>query len=109
MNKHPLDHEKLSPSDPSSINAQHGRRVTYPKQAFPPYRVVLLHNEGKSLLFVMHTVMELTHFCRTEATYKMWQAHYQGRAHLLQTHKERAELYVELFAQRGLETIIEQA
>ena len=54
------------------------------------------------LMFIVRTVMELTRFCRAEATHKMWQAHHTGRSVLLVTYKERAELYVEQFASKGL-------
>ena len=75
----------------------------------PPYKVILLREAGKELMFVVRTVMELTRFCRAEATYKMWEAHHTGRSLLLVTHKERAELYVEQFAERGLPVMIEPA
>ena len=60
-------------------------------------------------MVVVRTVMELTRFCRDEATHKMWQAHHCGRAILLVTYRERAELYVEQFAERGLTVSLEPA
>jgi ATP-dependent Clp protease adapter protein ClpS len=60
-------------------------------------------------MFVIRSVMELTRFPRAEATHKMWEAHHQGRSTLLTTWLERAELYVEQFASRGLDTSIEPA
>jgi ATP-dependent Clp protease adapter protein ClpS len=60
-------------------------------------------------MFIVRTVMELTRFCREEATYKMWQAHHSGRSVLLVTYKERAELYVEQFASKGIPVVIEPA
>ena len=59
--------------------------------------------------FVVRTIMELIRFCREEATHKMWEAHHCGRSLLLLTYRERAELYVEQFASRGLEVTIEPA
>jgi ATP-dependent Clp protease adaptor protein ClpS len=59
-------------------------------------------------MFVVRCVMELTRFPRAEATHKMWQAHHNGRSVLLTTWLERGELYVEQFADRGLETSIER-
>jgi ATP-dependent Clp protease adapter protein ClpS len=79
------------------------------RRALPPYRVVLLQDARNDLMFVIRTVMELTRFCRAEATHKMWQAHHSGRSVLLVTYRERAELYAELFAGRGLDVIIEPA
>jgi ATP-dependent Clp protease adapter protein ClpS len=53
--------------------------------------------------------MELTRFCRPEATHKMWEAHHNGRSVLLTTWLERAELFVELFAERNLTVSVEPA
>jgi hypothetical protein len=39
----------------------------------------------------------------------MWEAYHWGRSQLLVTVKERAELYVEQFAARGLTLTIEPA
>jgi ATP-dependent Clp protease adaptor protein ClpS len=75
----------------------------------PPFRVVLLNNDGQDLMFVVRTIMELTRLCRAEATHKMWEAHHSGRAHLLVTHRERAELYASQFADRGLRVAVEPA
>jgi hypothetical protein len=58
-------------------------------------------------MFVVRTVMELTRFCRAEATHKMWEAFHGGRSRLLVTHLERAELYREQFADRGLPVTLE--
>ena len=38
---------------------------------------------------------------------RMWDTHHVGRAVVLTTHLERAELYVEQFADRGLEATLE--
>ena len=73
------------------------------------YRVILHENTSQALMFIVQTVMELTRFCREEATHKMWEAHHTGRSPLLVTHLERAELYVEQFAERGVNVSIELA
>ncbi len=75
----------------------------------PPYRVILLNNATADMMFVVRTIMELTRFCRTEATHKMWEAHHSGRSQLLVAHRERAELYVEQFGDKGLLVTIEPA
>jgi ATP-dependent Clp protease adaptor protein ClpS len=75
----------------------------------PPYKVILLPDARSELMFIVRTVMELTRFCRAEAMHKMWEAHHWGRSLLLTTYKERAELYVEQFASRGLTVTIEPA
>jgi ATP-dependent Clp protease adapter protein ClpS len=71
---------------------------------------VILHGDGThDLMFVIRSVMELTRFPRAEATYKMWQAHHCGRSVILITYRERAELYAEQFADKGLTVTVEPA
>ncbi len=73
----------------------------------PPYRV-LLHNDAVNEMgYVVRTIMELTHLGRVEAAQRMLEAHTRGLALLLVTHKERAELYVDQFACKGLTVTIE--
>jgi hypothetical protein len=55
----------------------------------------------------VRAIMELTRLCREEATQKMWEAHHYGRSQLLATFRERAELFAELFAERGLKVTVE--
>jgi ATP-dependent Clp protease adapter protein ClpS len=107
MSQHPsnrlptLAAAKVSPkSEPAS------RPARFP---LPRYKVVLLNNEASDMMFVVRTIMELTRLCREEATHKMWEAHHSGRSVLLVTFKERAELYVEQFASKGLNVVIEPA
>ncbi len=82
---------------------------TQPRRQLPRYKVVLLRDTTNDLMFIVRTVMELTRLCRAEATHKMWEAHHSGRSMLLVTYLERAELYVEQFADRNLNTVLEPA
>ena len=91
-------------SGPPSGEARRGDR---PHAPVPPYRVVLANIGAHALMWVVQIVMDVTHLCRDEATHKMWEAHHSGRSELLVTHKERAELFVEQFAKRGLAVLIE--
>jgi ATP-dependent Clp protease adapter protein ClpS len=100
MSTHPLGHG-FFPPDPLR-RYRTSPLIPQPKSYLPPYRVILLNNINRDMMFIVRTVMELTRFCRAEALHKMWQAHYDGRAILVVTHKERAELFVELFANRGV-------
>jgi ATP-dependent Clp protease adapter protein ClpS len=93
-----------SPPDDQTPSREKPRR-----RQLPPYRVILHQDATLDMMFVVRTVMELTRFCRAEATHKMWQAYHSGRALLLITYKERAELYVEQFASRGVTVSIEPA
>lgn len=73
----------------------------------PRFRVVLHRATAKDLLFVAKVVMELTRFGTAEAEHRMWEAHHRGRSLVVVTHLERAELFVEQFADRGLAATIE--
>lgn len=79
--------------------------------ARPPvrYKVLLHRTADKELMFVVRAVMDLTRYGSAEAEFRMWEAHHQGRSTVLVTHLERAELYVEQFADRGLCATIEPA
>jgi ATP-dependent Clp protease adaptor protein ClpS len=80
-----------------------------PVRQLPRYKLILHRNPSLDLMFVVRSVMELTRFPRAEATHKMWEAHHNGRSTVLTTWLERAELYVEQFATKGLTTSIEPA
>jgi ATP-dependent Clp protease adaptor protein ClpS len=80
-----------------------------PPRQIPRYKVILQHDAVNDLMFIVRTVMEITRYCRAEATHKMWEAHHCGRSVLLVTYLERAELYVEQFASRNLTVTIEPA
>lgn len=73
----------------------------------PRYKVCLHRTADKDLVFVVRVVMEITRFGEAEAEYRMWEAYHRGRSVVLVTHLERAELFVEQFADRGLFASIE--
>lgn len=89
------------------MSQHHADRPASSRKRELPRCNVILHGGMHEMMFVVRTIMELTRFCLAEATDKMWQAHNTGRALLLVTYKERAELYVEQFAERGLAASIE--
>jgi ATP-dependent Clp protease adapter protein ClpS len=104
------------PADRSSAprNPVHAPNQARPQEKpqrrqLPPFKVILHHDAALDLMFVVRTVMDVTRFCRAEATHKMWEAYHRGRSILLVTYRERAELYVEQFASRGLTVTIEPA
>lgn len=73
------------------------------------YNVILHRANHLALLSVVRAVRDLTRFAEAEAMARMWEAHHAGRAVVLATHLERAELYAEQFADRGLEVTLELA
>jgi ATP-dependent Clp protease adapter protein ClpS len=96
---------RLPAAAPEQVRALAKPRTTQ----LPRYKVVLHPDGGNDLMFIVRSVMELTRFPRAEATHKMWEAYHTGRSVLLVTYKERAELYVEQFAEKGLTVSIEPA
>jgi ATP-dependent Clp protease adapter protein ClpS len=93
------------PVDPSP----NPRRRARGRGAIPQVKLMLQADRIVDLMSVVRTIMELTRFCTAEATNKMWQAYHFGQAFLFVTYRERAELFVELFADRGLRVTIEPA
>ena len=77
------------------------------RKHLPRYKVVLQQDGVTDLMFVVHCVMDLMRYPRAEATHKMWEAHHCGRSVLLTTYRERAELFVEQFAEKGLRLTLE--
>jgi ATP-dependent Clp protease adaptor protein ClpS len=89
--------------------ARKTKSQTKPPQPLPPWKV-LLHNDDKNdFFFVIHTVVELTPLNEDSAKQRTLEAHETGVSLLLVTHKERAELYKEQFASKGLIVTIEAA
>jgi ATP-dependent Clp protease adapter protein ClpS len=105
MTQHRADRPPGSPGpDPRGRSPEHR-----PALQLPRYKLILHSSAVKDLMFVVRTIMELTRLCLAEATHKMWEAHHFGRSLILVTHKERAELYVEQFACKGLTVTMEMA
>lgn len=74
----------------------------------PPWKVLLHNDDVNDMPYVVETITMLTPLGRSEAAKLMLEAHLRGLVLLLTTHKERAELYREQFASRGLTVTIEQ-
>jgi ATP-dependent Clp protease adapter protein ClpS len=94
-----------------SSRPPHRRTPSDPPASGPcrRFNVVLHRATDKGLIFVVRVLRELTRFGEAEAESRMWEAYHRGRALVLVTHFERAELYVEQFADRGLTASIEPA
>jgi ATP-dependent Clp protease adapter protein ClpS len=110
MSQHPTDRSAVPHDSPTNPGRATARPQDKPqRREMPRYKVILQQIAALDLMFVVRTVMELTRLCRAEATHKMWEAHHSGRSLILITYKERAELYVEQFASKGLTVTIEPA
>jgi ATP-dependent Clp protease adaptor protein ClpS len=80
-----------------------------PFETLPQFRVLLHNDEHNEMMFVVRSIVELTPLNAPLARDIMVTAHEEGVAQLLTTHKERAELYQEQFASKGLVVSIEPA
>jgi ATP-dependent Clp protease adapter protein ClpS len=107
MSQPPSDRPAFPPDPPVEPRHRPHDVETTRHRHLPRFKVVLHHDAAKELMFIVRTVMELTRLCRHEATHKMWESYHCGRSVLLITYKERAELYVEQFAERGVTVTIE--
>ncbi|GIW80604.1 MAG: hypothetical protein KatS3mg105_2411 [Gemmatales bacterium] len=74
----------------------------------PASRLVLHRSSDWDILSVTRTIMELLRLGAIEASNCARQAEQRGQATLMVTHKERAELYVDRFANRGLKVTIDE-
>ena len=106
MSQRPEHRDSSRSLEPHSRVSRTAPGQTQTRQ-LPRYKVILLRDATNDLMFIVRTVMELTRLCRAEATHKMWEAHHCGQSVLLVTFLERAELYVEQFSDRNLQTTIE--
>src|ERR1041385_2741653 len=107
----PRQFERLPPPRAAMARPpfRHNTGPTAVRRPVPRYKVVLHRAADKGLMFVVAVVRELTRFAEAEAMSRMWESHHRGRSLVLVTHLERAELYVEQFADRGLTASIEPA
>ncbi len=79
-----------------------GVQVEQSSRLLPRYRVVLHNDDVNTFEHVIISILKLTPLSRDEAIQRTIEADQTGAALLLVTHQERAELYVEQFASRGL-------
>ena len=78
-------------------------------ERLPPFWVILHNDDVNEADFVVVTLIELIGLEQVAAIERMLEAHVEGAAVLVETHKERAELYVEQFASKGLTATCERA
>ncbi len=76
-------------------------------RTLPPYRVLLHNDDVNDMIFVAATIVELVRIPRPEAVDRMLEAHREGLALLVVTHREHAELLEEQFQSKGLTVTIE--
>ncbi|HYF14537.1 MAG TPA: ATP-dependent Clp protease adaptor ClpS [Phycisphaerales bacterium] len=80
-----------------------------PPETLPPFKVLLHNDDVNEALYVAATLIALTPLNKQDAVKVMIEAHKKGVALVLTTHKERAELYCEQLASKGLTATCEPA
>lgn len=66
-------------------------------EQLPPWKIILHNDEVNKAEYVIGKVQEITKLDEEKATKRVLEAHKNGKAILLITHLERAELLVEMF------------
>ncbi|MDX2131777.1 MAG: ATP-dependent Clp protease adaptor ClpS [Planctomycetota bacterium] len=100
-----------NPATPESSAATATRPQTEPPKVdlLPPFKVLLHNDDVNTFEDVVQTIMELTPLARPRALEVMLEAHEQGVALVLVTHKEAAEFYQERFQSKRVTVTIEPA
>lgn len=88
------------------------RQETTPKaparvDSLPAFRVMLHADQTSSMDHVVETLLDLTPLSTEKAVHVMLRTQSAGVALVLETHRERAELYVDQFQARGLHASME--
>jgi ATP-dependent Clp protease adaptor protein ClpS len=76
-------------------------------EQLPPFRVLLHNDDVNTFEHVIQSILKLTSLTLEEAIERTIEAHENGLALLLITHRERAELYADQFATVQLTVTIE--
>lgn len=75
----------------------------------PPWKLILHNDDVNTAEFVVGKVQEITKLEENIAVRCVTEAHVQGKSLLLATHKEKAELFVEMFKSCKIEVTMEKA
>ena len=74
----------------------------------PPFSVVLHNDDVNEMDFVVRAIVELARVPTEHALECMFEAHEEGQAIVLQTHREHAEFVCEAFTSKGLTATVER-
>lgn len=100
---------EAKPATPVAATTPEAARPAGIVDELPPFRVLLHNDDHNDMHFVVDTLMDLTPLEPTRCARVMLEAHTNGVALVLMTHQERAELYRDQFASKGLIVTIEPA
>lgn len=107
--------EAAPPAPPAEPPAPPAHAAPTPQKAptrgrpLPPWRVLLHKDDIHDMRYVVRTLIELANLAPPQAKKVMFTAHMKGVALVLVTHRERAELFKDQFASKGLIATIEPA
>jgi len=103
-----LQQERITPQAPLATQTPTPtRRPSRLKPGkLPPWKVVLHNDYHNGMQEVVVSIRALTPLSEQAAVRRMLETHTRGRAMLLTTHRERAELYKQQFARRALTVTI---
>ncbi len=92
----------IAPEKPEAVLAPHAPVARLPRWS------ILLHNDDvNEMVYVVRTLVRMTAIPVSEAVRMMCEAHLEGLALVLETHRERAELLAEQLESAGLTVSIE--
>ncbi len=101
----PMDEATNSPTS-TSIPTPTRRPSRLKPGKLPPWKVVLINDNVNTMEDVVKTIRMLTPLSEQAAVRRTLEASNRGRALLMITHRERAELYKDQFASRKLKVSI---
>ncbi len=73
----------------------------------PPYSVVLHNDDRNDMAFVVQTISHLARLPVADAFERMLEAHHDGQAIVLKSHREHAEFVCDAFHSKGLVASVE--
>lgn len=77
-------------------------------EQLPPWKIILHNDDVNSAEYVVNKVQEITKLDEEDAARKVLEADKKGLALLLTTHKEKAELLVEMFESCQIDVTMEK-
>lgn len=104
-----IERQPPASDDPTSDEASPRTDVATKPRLLPPWKVLLHNDDVNDQEHVVATILTLTNLKPAEALHCMQEAHHTGVGLVLNTHRERAELYAVQFHRRDLTVTIEPA
>ena len=96
------------PPSAAMVRPKRRTRASPPKaDKLPPYNLILYDDDIHDMGEVVDSIVMVTPVASRVAAHIMLTAHFQGKAIVMTTHKERAELYRDRLRSRGLIASIE--